>query len=401
MLGWIIAAGLGIVIYSDDPPKSVRERYQALSQEYEAKLKACFRAYGKASTDSERQEASRLHPDDAAYARKFFELATEEPRGPAASDALYEMLQLQDGPLDAEGAEALERLRRDFATSPKMGEYLQQISHRPWPGVEPLLREVLGRNPDRTARGQACLGLAEKLSARATLPKLASDPATALKLRKAYGDAYFESLLKQDAEANLREATSLYERVMAEFADVRYFPAHPKDTTTLAKRAGYWLARQGEPAIGKVSPEIEGKDVDGRPFKLSDYRGKVVVLVFWASWCGACMEQIPSERDLVRKLEGRPFALLGVNCDYRVAGARKAMAEQQITWPNWYDGDPGAGPIADRYNIAIAGIPAVFVLDARGVIREKNVRGEALEKAVEALLREPVGAAGEAGNPAR
>ena len=52
-----------------------------------------------------------------------------------------------------------------------------------------------------------------------------------------------------------------------------------------------------------VAPEIEGESVDGRTLKLSDYRGKVVVLSFWASWCGPCMDLVPDERTLVNRLE--------------------------------------------------------------------------------------------------
>ena len=126
--------------------------------------------------------------------------------------------------------------------------------------------------------------------------------------------------------------------------------------------------------------------MDGKFFKLSDYRGKVVALVFWASWCSPCMTQIPNERELVRRMEGKPFALLGVNCDYKLDDARAVMAKEKITWQNWYDGDPRKGKIVNQYHNP--GMPAIFVLDATGVIREKDVRGEALDKAVEALLKE-------------
>ena len=66
---------------------------------------------------------------------------------------------------------------------------------------------------------------------------------------------------------------------------------------------------------GKPAPEIDGVGFDGKPLKLSDYRGKVVVLVFWGTWCGPCMREVPHERELAERLKDKPFAVLGVNCD--------------------------------------------------------------------------------------
>ena len=64
-----------------------------------------------------------------------------------------------------------------------------------------------------------------------------------------------------------------------------------------------------------LAPDIEGDDFDGTRFKLSDYRGKVVAVSFWASWCKPCRELIPHERAIVERFQGRNFVLLGVNID--------------------------------------------------------------------------------------
>ena len=145
-----------------------------------------------------------------------------------------------------------------------------------------------------------------KIGGRATIPKIANDPAMARKFEESFGKEQYAEILKQDVPARLAEATALYRRVLAEFADVRYFPAYPTDDRTLGPRAKNWLDRQDELAIGKPAPAIEGKDVDGKSFALADYRGKVVALVFWASWCHWCVEQIPHERELARAMQAGP-----------------------------------------------------------------------------------------------
>jgi thiol-disulfide isomerase/thioredoxin len=139
--------------------------------------------------------------------------------------------------------------------------------------------------------------------------------------------------------------------------------------------------------VGKPAPEIDGTDFDGKPLKLSDYRGKVVLLVFWGTWCGPCMKEVPHERALAERLKGKPFALLGVNCDDDKQAAADAIKSEQIAWPNWHDGSPGDGPIAKRYHIR--SYPSVFVIDGQGIIRQTQtyLLGDVLDKAIDDVLK--------------
>ena len=93
----------------------------------------------------------------------------------------------------------------------------------------------------------------------------------------------------------------------------------------------------------------------------------------------------PHERSLVKRLEGKPFALLGVNSDPKDR-VRQAMKKENITWRSWWDGGNTEGPIAKAWNVS--GWPTIYVLDAKGVIRHKNVREQEMDKAVDALLKE-------------
>ena len=146
-------------------------------------------------------------------------------------------------------------------------------------------------------------------------------------------------------------------------------------------------------AVGKLAPEIKGIDVYGKSLKLSDYRGKVVAVIFWGTWCGPCMREIPRQKALVERMKGRPFAMLGVNTDADAAVARKVMEAQGVTWSNWHDrqGLERAvlsidGPIAKLYHVR--GYPTVYVIDAEGKIRSKTAHGDSVDQLVEKLVAE-------------
>ena len=95
----------------------------------------------------------------------------------------------------------------------------------------------------------------------------------------------------------------------------------------------------------------------------------------------------PHERSLVKRLEGKPFALLGINSDVDKDALKKAMEKEEITWPSWWNGPKGTGgPLSEAWNVH--SWPTIYVLDAKGVIRYADVRFEKLDKAVEALLKE-------------
>ena len=95
----------------------------------------------------------------------------------------------------------------------------------------------------------------------------------------------------------------------------------------------------------------------------------------------------PHERSLVKRMKGRPFALIGINSDPDLESLRKTVEEEKISWRSFWNGPEGTeGPISTAWNVR--GWPTIYVLDAEGVIRFKNVRGEAMDKAVDSLLAE-------------
>jgi hypothetical protein len=95
----------------------------------------------------------------------------------------------------------------------------------------------------------------------------------------------------------------------------------------------------------------------------------------------------PHERSLVKRLEGKPFALIGVNSDADRKQLKEVLKKENITWRSFWDGGKVGGPIATRWNVQAW--PTIYVLDQHGVIRAKHLRGTALDKKVDELLREP------------
>jgi hypothetical protein len=94
----------------------------------------------------------------------------------------------------------------------------------------------------------------------------------------------------------------------------------------------------------------------------------------------------PHERSLVKRLEGQPFALLGINSDRDREALKKVMKKQGLTWRSFWNGGSTSGPISSEWNVR--GWPTIYVLDHKGVIRYKNVRGERMDEAVDKLLAE-------------
>jgi hypothetical protein len=94
----------------------------------------------------------------------------------------------------------------------------------------------------------------------------------------------------------------------------------------------------------------------------------------------------PHERSLVKRLEGQPFALIGVNSDRNRDALKEVLQKEQITWRSFWNGGSTSGPISDAWRVR--GWPTIYVLDGSGTIRARNVRGEAMDRAVDALLAE-------------
>jgi thiol-disulfide isomerase/thioredoxin len=142
-------------------------------------------------------------------------------------------------------------------------------------------------------------------------------------------------------------------------------------------------------SVGKKMPALTSQDLDGKKVKLSDLKGKVVVVDVWATWCGPCRAMIPHERELVKRLKGKPFVLVSVSADASKETVKTFLEKNEMPWTHWWDG--ARGPI---YKMLVdRGIPTAYVIDAKGIIRAKIVGFSKdnmanLDKAVDAALKD-------------
>jgi peroxiredoxin len=140
--------------------------------------------------------------------------------------------------------------------------------------------------------------------------------------------------------------------------------------------------------IGKTAPELTGQDLAGRSVRLSEYRGRVLVVTFSADWCAICRSQHPYFRLMQELWANWPFAILGVETGARDA-AQRLKVQHGLAFRSVWDGaggDARRGPIATAWNVL--GWPTTYVLDADGVIRFVDLRDEDLLKGVRQLLAE-------------
>lgn len=263
LLAFCACLGASAVAWAVEPPGSAprhepttpAEKYRALDREELAEDNSLDR---KVPRGKLRDERERLRKE---YAGRMLDLAERYPDDPAAIDALGWVF----GHLDS--GEELDRALNSLAryAARELGpEMVDALSGSVWrlglvPGQEPFLREVFEKNRHRKVRASAGHRLAYLLKLYAENGDSRNpDPAV--------------------AASRAAEAERLYEKVIGDYGDVRY------GRGTLAQRAGPELFELRDLAIGKTAPEIEGEDLDGAKFKLSDYRGKVVMLDFWGDW---------------------------------------------------------------------------------------------------------------------
>jgi AhpC/TSA family len=255
LIGLVALLAFGPALWGDDQPKDAKtapeKEYQALVEELKKAVGDVSKKLGEPkSEEDQRKVFEEVQKVVQAFSPRFLAFAEKHPKDDSAVDALtVVLLRGQEGL----AGKATELLIANHADSAKLSQLVTMLGEQPRPGVERLLRAVRDRATKDEAKATATLSLAKHLKQRVE--------------GAASGQAAEAAKLSREAEALFTEVAEKYAKV-----------------GDLAETAKNELFELRFLSVGKTAPDIEGEDGDGKKFKLSDYRGKVVVLDFWAGW---------------------------------------------------------------------------------------------------------------------
>ena len=192
------------------------------------------------------------------------------------------------------------------------------------------------------------------------------------------------------AQAVFKNVQPMYEKRLAE---------NPNDRTALTSLANIHdklgntdLAHEyrvkANPTLawkGQVLPEFSPVvDLNGKPVSLADYRGKLVLLDFWATWCGPCITELPNIKEVYEKYHDKGFEIIGISLDTDEAALRTFIKENRLPWRQVFDGAGRETPLAQQYGVR--SIPAQFLIDREGTVISVKARGKRLKDLVEAEI---------------
>jgi peroxiredoxin len=206
-------------------------------------------------------------------------------------------------------------------------------------------------------------------------------------------DELYATLDHADAEALAMVAgakASIQQHVLGDLAAAKaVYEQLARDTagSETAAKAEARIARivtQMALMPGAEFPGFEFNDLQGNAVTLAGYRGKVVLIDFWATWCGPCVAELPNVLAAYKEFHDKGFEIIGISLDKDQARLDAFIAGNGMDWVQYFDGKGWDNVLSNKYGVS--SIPATFLLDKNGVIVARDLRGGDLAKAVAKAL---------------
>jgi thiol-disulfide isomerase/thioredoxin len=139
-------------------------------------------------------------------------------------------------------------------------------------------------------------------------------------------------------------------------------------------------------SVGNEPIPFDVKAIDGKTISLANYKGKVVLLDFWATWCMPCKVEMPNVIRIHKKYNKQGFEIIGISLDRDRNALEKYVKDNEMNWPQYFDGQGWNSGLASKYRVRE--IPTTYLIDKKGKIRYRSLRGKQLEEAVKKLVNE-------------
>ncbi|MBI3820596.1 MAG: redoxin domain-containing protein [Planctomycetes bacterium] len=259
-------------------PGGVREKLAAIEVEFSTVQEDFYKKYQDIKSKEEQAAYLKNTPKAAEYISKAWEIIHKNPKDPGVIVGLNWIIAETYAPGGADFTKALDLVAADFIDSKEASEICSQLQYSPIDDARKFLETVLSRSKLIEIRASACSAIGGMCMNRANTV----DYFNSSKDKKEYAENYiktrgqeaFDKMSKADSAALRVEAEKYYEQVIKEFGAVA-------SQTKFAEGALFEIRNLSN---GRQAPEIVGKDVDNKEMKLSDFKGKVVVLDFWGYW---------------------------------------------------------------------------------------------------------------------
>jgi peroxiredoxin len=194
---------------------------------------------------------------------------------------------------------------------------------------------------------------------------------------------YMKAMLYIEVFADKDKGAAMIEQIKKDYPDTKYGQHADAILASIAKQEASKKI-QSNFIVGSKFPDFDEKDVAGKPLSIANYKGKVVLVDFWATWCGPCVGELPNVLKTYAAHHAQGFEIIGVSLDEDQPKLENFIKENNVTWQQFFDGKGWGNKLAVKYGIE--SIPSTFLLDGSGNIIGKDLRGEELEAAVTKAL---------------